>query len=111
MSGDHTVEMVKELFRLCLGFAFQSLSHHRGRSFRYGAARTLEGDIANKISVHLQINGEAIATERVISLSFVVGRLQLAIVARRLAVLQNDFLVQIAQIGHQPKTSFTFWMP
>ena len=39
------------------------------------------------------------------------GRAQLAKIARSLGVFENHFLVEVAQIRHQPSISFTRSMP
>ncbi len=65
----------------------------------------------NLVALKVKIDGEMVAAEGVVALGFVIGLRQLPVVSRRLAVLQDDVLIELAQIGHQAKTSFTFWMP
>ena len=105
------VELVENSFRFHGGLTLHALRHQGRRGLGYGASRTLEADVANRVALQVQVNGKMVTAERVISLRPVVRRRQLAIVARRFVVLQDDFLVELAQIGHQANTSRTFWMP
>src|SRR6185437_2123164 len=107
----HAMKAVEQLFGFFTGLAFQALRHHRSRRFGDRTTRALKANVLNGISVHLEKDGEAITAERIEAFRFVVGGFQFAIIPGRLAMLQNYFLVEIAQISHQAKTSSTFLMP
>ena len=100
MAGDHLVKAAEELFGFCFGLALQALRHHRGGRFRNGAAGALEADVANRVAFEIEIDGEAVAAERIESLGLVIGAGELAEIARSLAVLEDHVLIEIAQVGH-----------
>src|SRR5271154_934427 len=111
MSRHHFMEALEDFFRLRQRLALHALGHHGGGRLRNRAARALKADVADRIAIERDVHGEPIAAERIEPLGFVVRGRQLAEISRRLAVLQNYVLVQIAQVGHQANTSRTFPIP
>ena len=71
----------------------------------------MKSDIADRIAVHLDVDREVIAAERIEAFGGAIRGRQLAIIARRLAVLEDHFLIEIAEFGHQANTSCTLRMP
>src|SRR5581483_3091980 len=86
---DDVMETFKKLFGFCPGFAFEALRHHGSGRLRNCATGSLKGDVANGVSLHVQEYGEMVPTERIVTLGFMVGILQFAIVPRSLAVLED----------------------
>src|SRR5438552_17322759 len=105
------MKLFKDLLRLCPALALDALRHHRRRCLRNSAPRALKRHIADGVAVDLQIDREMISAQRVIPLGLLVGIGQLAVISRLLAVLQDDLLVEVAQVRHQPKTSRTLFRP
>src|SRR5208282_1111350 len=105
------MEPPEKFLRLCHRLAFDALRHHRRGRFRDRAARALKTDVADRIAIELEIYGEAVAAERIEALGLVIGGRDFAIIARSLAVLEDHVLIEIAQVGHQAKTSRTFSIP
>ena len=62
---------------------------------------------ADAIAVERQVDGLAVAAERVVALGLAVGVREGVEVARPLAVVEDDFLVEIAQVGHQRNIPMT----
>ena len=58
--------------------------------------------------VNLEIELQLVAAQRIEALGPVVRTFELAEVARMLAVVDNQLLIQLSQIRHQAKISFTF---
>ena len=109
--GHQLVKTREKLFRLLARFSFNALCHHRSGRFGDRAAGALEADVADKIAVEIEIDGKVIAAERIEALRLVIRRLDLTIIARRLAVLEDRFLVKLAQVRRQANTSRTFRSP
>src|SRR5689334_18644068 len=111
VTGHQAVKLLKDFLCFLFALPFHCLRHHRGRCLRDRTSCSLEGHVLDRVAFEVEINGEMVAAERIVSLGFVIGGRQLAIISRRLAVLQDHILIELAQIGHQANTSFTFWMP
>src|ERR1700687_4173065 len=105
------MESPEQRFRLRLRLPFQAGGHQRSRGFGNSAARTLEADIPDHIPVQLYVDDDLVAAERVVTFRLPVRRFQDLEVARLLVMVENDFLIEILQIRHQPNTSMTLWMP
>jgi hypothetical protein len=89
--------------------AADDLGHHRRRGGGDGAALALErGVLDHAVITHLQIHRDNVAAERVVAPGLAVGAVRVAEVPGVPAVIENHFLVQIAQVvEHQAKNSRT----
>jgi hypothetical protein len=96
-AGDQVVELLEELDGFRLGLALHHLRHHGSRRARDGAAGALEADLVNLVAVHIDIDRAAVSAQGVISLGLVIRGRNAMKVPRRLAVLENDFLIKFAQ--------------
>src|SRR5262245_14641750 len=98
-----------------LGFgarlALEQLGHDGGGCRGNGAALALEADVLDHVAVELQVDGEPVAAQVVVPFEVAAPPAQGAEVARPLAVLEDQVVVQLAQVGHQPNTSLTLWSP
>src|SRR5580765_1733481 len=114
MSCHQIVKLGKDAFGFSLGFAFEHLRHHGSRGFRDGAATALEPNVVYGAVCHINIHREMVAAQRIETFRLVVRGLNHAEVLWLLAVLQNYFLVKIAQfadVRHYPSTSCTLRIP
>src|SRR6266850_3633309 len=109
--ADHRVDPLEERFRLRLGLLLQGGRHQRGRSLGDGAAGALEADVLDHVAGELQVQRDLIAAERIDPLRVPVGPLRLAEVPGLAAVVDDHFLVQVAQFRAHPKTSRTLSRP
>src|SRR5690606_8112487 len=110
VAGAHLLKRLEQTVRLGFRLAFQDLGHHRCRGRRYGTSPSFEGHIVDRpIRAHLQVDGQPIAAERVVALGLTVRVFGMTQVARTLPVIEDDFLIKLAQIvRHQPKISRTW---
>src|SRR5215510_11322261 len=100
LASNKLVKAVEKLFCVCPALAFQALRHHGSGGLGDRAAGTLERDVANLAALfHVEINGEVVAAQRVVAFSFAVRCRKLAEVARSFAVLQDHFLIKLAQVS------------
>ncbi len=60
----------------------------------------LETDVAHDTVLELQVEGDAVAAQRVETLGLTVAVLQLVEVARLLVVVEDHLLVELSQVGH-----------
>src|ERR1035437_5877420 len=104
------MEAFKQLRNLCFGFTLQCLGHHRSRCGRNGAAGALKGHIPHGPVLHVHVDRDLVATERVVALGN-ARALEPPEVARPLAVVDDHFLLQLAQLGTHANTSRTLWIP
>lgn len=61
------VELIEDSIRFCSGLTLQALRHHGRRGLGDGASRALEADVANRVTLQVQVDGEMVTAERVIS--------------------------------------------
>ena len=107
-AGDQCVELCEHLSGFGGGLAFEALRHHGRRRLGDGAALAFKTNIADGAVVHIQIDRKVVAAQRIKAFGFAVRSLGHAKIPRTLAVLQNHFLIQIAQVRHYASTSETF---
>src|SRR2546426_4423488 len=98
---DHLVKLIEERARLFLGLALEGDRHHGRGCLRDRAALALEADLRDALAVHLEEEGDAVATQGARSVRRAVRGLDLVEVARVPAVVKNHVLVQLAQVRHQ----------
>src|SRR5271167_1564954 len=85
--------------------ALEHLGHQRGRRSRNRAAATLEADIDDAVAVERQIDRHPVAAQRVVALREMRRLLDRAKVARVAPVIEDDVLVELAQIHHRANIS------
>src|SRR6516225_841616 len=105
--GDRAVEAREQLVRLGGGLALHRLGQERRRGGRDGAALAGEARVAHAVSVDLEHEHELVAAERIAPTGAVRGVRQRPEVPRVLGVVQDHLLVEVSQVGHQPKISST----
>ena len=71
--GDHLVEISVNGFGLGDGLALEVDGHERSAGFGNGASTALETDIADPVTVALHIDGDLIATHRVVPTPNAIG--------------------------------------
>src|SRR5262245_12339199 len=103
----HLVYLVKQSLPLALGFPLDRGRHHRCRGFRNGTARSLKPDVLDQIPLEHQINRNLISTQGIESFRFAIGALRLLKIARTLVMVQDNLLVEIAEIRHYANTDST----
>src|SRR5262245_61640550 len=103
----HLVHLVKQSLPLALGLALDRGRHHRGGRFRNGAARSLKPDVLDQIPLEQQINRNLISTQRIESFRLAIGALWLLKIARALVMVQDNLLVESAEVRHHAKTDRT----
>src|SRR5579883_2931050 len=103
------VELIHQLHSLFARFSLQAFGHERGRSGGDGAAGAFETGILDDVSIHLQIQLELIAAQRVIAFGLAVGVGERVMVPRAFAVVEDGLLVEV--VNHSPNTSFTLYSP
>src|SRR5690606_19583848 len=85
--------------------------HDRGRSSRDGASGALEGGVADdSLVIDLQVEPQLVAAQRVVAVGAAVRIGDLPKIARLLGVIDDQLLVEIPQVRHQPNSSFTLAM-
>jgi hypothetical protein len=90
---NHSMKLVEQSLRFLLRFSFDALCHHAGGGLGDSTTRTLETDVFNHFIFEVEINGQLIATERVMALGRAICRLELTEVSRLLVVIEDDLLV------------------
>ena len=102
VAGLHDVsEALKRLLSFGGCLALELGCHERCRSLRNRTARALEGDSADALTIELQVNGAVVSASRVVARGHAVGGGQLAAIAGALVVIEDDRLVEIAEIAHE----------
>ncbi len=109
--GEHVVEDLEELPRLGDALALDRLGHQRGRGGADGAAVALEADLLDDPVLDPQVDLDDVAAQRVVAVGGAGRAVHGVAVPGLLVVVEDDLLVELAQIGHQPKTSRTFSRP
>src|SRR3546814_6187869 len=98
--------------RLRLGLALDDLGHQRGLCGRDRTASTLEGHVLDQLAVaDGGVDRNLVAAQRIFAVRRVSHVLRVSFVPRVLAMVQDDLLVKLAQVVHQPKISRTCRRP
>src|SRR5439155_12245027 len=101
------MEAVEQRFGLGDGLPLHDVGHQRCRRLRDGAARSLERRLLDDAVVaDAQIHRQAIAAQRVVALGLAAPG-ERAKIPRPLVVIQDHFLVEVFEVGHQANTSCT----
>src|SRR5580658_2629338 len=72
LTSDETVELREELFGLGPGFSLEHLRHHGSGSARDGAAGTLERNVANRVTLHVDVDRAAVAAKGIVALGMMI---------------------------------------
>ena len=92
------MELGEEAVRLVDRLAFQHLGHQRGGGGRDRAAAALEADIGDLVAVDREIDRDPVAAQRVVAARQMRRVFERVEIARVPAVVEDDVLVQLAQI-------------
>src|SRR5262249_41938317 len=79
--------------------------HHGGRCFGNRAAGSLEARDVDSIVLYPQVHAHAIAAQRIESLGLAISALRPPVVAGRSTVVDDEILIQLAQLGNHRSTS------
>lgn len=100
VGGDHGLKVFKIRFGFRDGFAFDGVGHERCRGFGDGATRSLKGDVGNAVAIECDKDFYAVTTQGIVAFGLAVRMIDDPEVVRAFVVIQNDLLVQFAQVGH-----------
>src|SRR3954465_6674204 len=92
------MELREQLFRVLDALALQHLGHQRGGRRRNRAAAALEANIGDAVALDREIDRHPVAAERVVAARQMRRTLQGVEIARMPAVIEDDVLIQLAQI-------------
>ena len=94
----HLMDQVEQFVNFALVFAFDAFRQQRRRGFRNTAAVAYETDVLDDLIVHGQIELQLVAAKWIVPLRR-AGRVgHLMKIARLLAMVENDLLIEIVQI-------------
>src|SRR4029078_9212401 len=100
----HPLEVGEDFAGLLFRLALDHRRHQRGRGLRDGASRTLEAGVGDLVSLELAPHGEGVTAERVVPIRVAVGSFHHPEVARCAVVVQDQVLVELAEITVHPNT-------
>ena len=107
---EQVVDPAKQALRLCHRLVLQRLGHQRCGCGRDCATRAVETDVPDDAAVDVDVDEELVAAHRVEAVGGVIRALGLPrIVSRVAVVIEDDFLVEIAEVVHRSKISFTLY--
>src|SRR5579864_5350294 len=92
------VEALEERVRFFSRLALEDFRHERSRGLRDGAAAALEAHILDAAILERHEYGDAVAAERVVAMRQMARMLLLAEIPRALPMVEDDVLIEIAQI-------------
>src|ERR1035437_7470555 len=95
VGGQQLVELLQQLERFLAGFTLEALGHQGGRSRGDGAAGANEADVHDDVVFHFDEQLQLVAAERIVAIGLAGGVRHGMAVPRTLAVIENDFLVEI----------------
>ena len=94
-------EAAHQLFRFGPCAALEHVGHQRGGGLADGAALAFESDVGDAaILAQLQIDGHAVAAERIVALGLVAGAFQHAKMARMARMIEDHLLVKFLAAHH-----------
>ena len=97
-SGDHFVDLLERLLSVGLLFSLEALSEQGRRGLGNAATVADEADVFDNVSFHREVELQLIAAQRIVSLREKAGIGQLMEIARLFAMVEDDLLIQIAQL-------------
>src|SRR5437667_4818954 len=109
--GQHCAKPLEDLFGLGHRLALEVGRHHRSRGPGDSATRTLKADVTDELVLSHDLNRHAVTAERVVALRSLGRTRQPPEVPRLPVVIEDDLLIQLAELGHHPKTSRTLPSP
>src|ERR1700730_5872540 len=89
------MDFIEQSERVSPRLALDGFGHQRGGSRRDRAALPLETDVGYLIARHLELDGEAIAAQRVVALNAGIRRREHPKVPRPSIVIENHVAVEI----------------
>ena len=100
-----TAKLLKEGSGFPDALSLESLRHYRRGRGRDGASRSFERDVLQHLAVERHVDRHAISTQRVIAFGLPARYRRATAVPRAPVVVQDQLLVEIGQLGHDPNTS------
>src|SRR6185437_751371 len=110
-AGDQLMELLEQGLGLGARLALDRVGEQRGGSGRDGAARALELHLPHPVALERHPEREPVAAEAVEALGLAAALAQRTEVARPLAVVEDQLLVQIAELRHQANISLALRRP
>jgi hypothetical protein len=104
---DRAVEALEDPLGLLRRLAAHRLGHQGRGGRRDRAALALEAHVADRVALEPQVHGELIATERVVPARGARETLERPEVPRAPRVVEDHFMVEVAQIAHRENSSRT----
>src|SRR5688572_23689010 len=101
------MKLIEQFLRVRPGLSLDSGCHQRSRSPGNGAAGALKSGILDGVPFHSEPKDQPVATEWIVSLDPSVRVLHFAIISRRPIVVQDEILVQRAEVSHQANIFLT----
>src|SRR5207302_8552863 len=105
------MEGAEPRLRLGAGLSLDERRHERCRRLGDRATRPDEAHVGDPLVLELEPERQAVATHWIVALGASICRLHLPEVSRRPVVIEDETLIQIGEIRHQPKTFRTEWSP
>src|SRR5947209_14301288 len=87
LARHHAMKFIEERLSFPFGLALNALRHHARRSLRDSAARAFKANVLDDAILHLHVNRELIAAQRVVAFGSTIRRLKLTKVSRLLVVI------------------------
>src|SRR6185503_5754607 len=100
---EHIAERLKHRFRISRRFSFDCLGHERGGRFRDRTPRPLrhlKTDVADRLAVELHVQLNPVTAQRIVAFRLAVGRFNALEIPRAAVVVENDLLIELAEIRH-----------
>src|SRR5262245_57520738 len=105
------MEAIEQALRFRPRLAFEALGQQRSRRGGNGAAGSLKSDVGDPVGFEFELDCPGVAAQRVVALRLAARAWNRSRVARTLAVIDHDLLIQILEAPHHRKTSLTFSIP
>ena len=109
IGGQQLVELVEHLERFVAGLPLRLSVISDADAVEMAQPEPTKLTSTDDIVLNLDEQLQLVAAERIVAIGLAVGVRHGVAVSRTLAVIENDFLIEV--VDHQAKTSFTFWRP
>ena len=105
------MELRKQRLYFSSRLAFDAFRHQRCRGFRNGTPFSLKTDIGDNVAIHPQVHGHSVATKRVVAFGAWRGAIKPPEVSRSVAMVDDQFLIEIRKVVHRLNNSWTRLTP
>src|SRR5659263_752620 len=107
-TGDHVAKALEQRPRFLFGLALEQF-RHQGRGCRgNGATGAHKTHVPNDAVLHFDVNRNLVSAEGIMAVRLSVSIFHLSEIPRTLVVVEDYFLIQIAQISRHENISRTF---